>query len=178
MFPEPVAWLIFFLPLISFLTIGLVLRPFFNDAPRRAGYLTIGAIGVSLAFSIWALAAVWNAPGHEIEYATHDWLRVGNLTISVGIILNSLTAIMLVVVTLVSLMVQIYSQGYMAGDSGYQRYFAAMSLFTASMLGLVLADNLLMLYVFWEGVGLCSYLLIGHWYHRPAAAAAAKKAFI
>ncbi len=178
MFPEPVAWLIFFLPLASFLIIGLVLRPFFNDMPKRAGYLTIAAIAVSLGFSIWALAAVGNAPGHEIEYASHEWLRVGDLTISVGIMLNGLTAIMLVVVTLVSLMVQVYSQGYMAGDSGYQRYYASMALFTASMLGLVLADNLLMLYVFWEGVGLCSYLLIGHWYQRPAAAAAAKKAFI
>jgi NADH-quinone oxidoreductase subunit L len=85
---------------------------------------------------------------------------------------------MLIVVTLVSLMVQIYSQGYMHGDPGYHRYFAWMSLFTASMLGLVLADNLLFLFVFWELVGLCSYLLIGFWFHKPEAADAAKKAFI
>ncbi|GAH74144.1 unnamed protein product, partial [marine sediment metagenome] len=80
--------------------------------------------------------------------------------------------------SLVSLMVQIYSQGYMKGDPGYHRYFAFMSLFTGSMLALVLADNLLFLYVFWEMVGLCSYLLIGFWFHRPEAANAAKKAFI
>ena len=85
---------------------------------------------------------------------------------------------MLIVVTVVSLMVQIYSQGYMNGDPGYHRYYAFMSLFTASMLGLVLADNLLFIFVFWEMVGLCSYLLIGFWFHRPAAANAAKKAFI
>ena len=85
---------------------------------------------------------------------------------------------MLVVVTGVSLMVQIYSSGYMHGDRGYGRYFAYMSLFTAAMLGLVIADNLLMLFVFWELVGLTSYLLIGFWFQRPAAAAAAKKAFI
>jgi len=86
--------------------------------------------------------------------------------------------VMLVVVTMVSLMVQIYSQGYMHGDPGYHRYFAWMSLFTASMLGLVLANSLLFMFVFWEMVGLCSYLLIGFWFHRPSAANAAKKAFI
>jgi NADH-quinone oxidoreductase subunit L len=85
---------------------------------------------------------------------------------------------MLIVVSVVSLMIQIYSQGYMHGDPGYHRYYAWMSLFTASMLGLVLADNLIFLFVFWELVGLCSYLLIGFWFHRPAAANAAKKAFI
>ena len=85
---------------------------------------------------------------------------------------------MLLAVTVVSLLVQIYSQGYMAGDSGYGRYFAFMSLFTASMLGLVIASNFFQLFVFWELVGLCSYLLIGFWYHKPEAAAAAKKAFL
>src|SRR3989304_5478935 len=82
------------------------------------------------------------------------------------------------VVTSVSLLVQVYSQGYMAGDGGYSRYFAYMSLFTASMLGLVLVDSILLLFVFWELVGLCSYLLIGFWFHRPAAARAAVKAFV
>ena len=91
---------------------------------------------------------------------------------------DELTAIMLVVVTGVSLMVQIYSVGYMRGDPGYPRYFAVMSLFTASMVGLVIASNIIQLYVFWELVGVCSYLLIGFWFERPAAAAAAKKAFI
>jgi NADH-quinone oxidoreductase subunit L len=92
--------------------------------------------------------------------------------------MDSLTAVMLVVVTVVSLMVQVYSQGYMKGDPGCHRYYAWMSLFTASMLGLVLANNLLQMFIFWEMVGLCSYLLIGFWFHRPAAADAAKKAFI
>ena len=92
--------------------------------------------------------------------------------------MDPLTAIMLVVVTGVSLMVQIYSVGYMHGDDGYARYFAYMSLFTCAMLGLVLANNLIQMFVFWELVGLGSYLLIGFWFERPAAAAAAKKAFI
>ena len=85
---------------------------------------------------------------------------------------------MLIVVVLVSLMVQVYSHGYMRDDPSYARYYAFMSLFTASMIGLVQASNIIQLYVFWELVGLCSYLLIGFWHHRPAAAAAAKKAFI
>ena len=92
--------------------------------------------------------------------------------------IDPLTAVMIVVVSFVSLLVQIYSQGYMQGDSGYHRYFAYMSLFTASMLGLVMARNLVQLFVFWELVGACSYLLIGFWFHRPSAAAAAKKAFL
>ncbi|MBM3944916.1 MAG: NADH-quinone oxidoreductase subunit L, partial [SAR202 cluster bacterium] len=113
-----------------------------------------------------------------VEFAPHRWLDIGSLTISIGITLDSLTAIMLLVVTSVSLMVQIYSTAYMKGDEGYARYFAYMSLFTASMLGLVLASNVIQIFVFWELVGLCSYLLIGFWYHKPSAAAAAKKAFI
>ena len=92
--------------------------------------------------------------------------------------IDGLTAVMLVVVSSVSLLVQVYSQGYMAGDPGYGRYYAYMSLFITAMLGLVLADNLFMLFVFWELVGLSSYLLIGFWFHKPSAAAAAKKAFI
>jgi NADH-quinone oxidoreductase subunit L len=103
---------------------------------------------------------------------------VGGLKINLEFSADELTAIMLVVVSGVSLLVQIYSQGYMHGDPGYHRYFAWMSLFTMSMLGLVLATNLLLLYVFWEGVGLGSYLLIGFWFHKPSAAAAAKKAFV
>jgi NADH-quinone oxidoreductase subunit L len=100
------------------------------------------------------------------------------VTINLGLMLDSLTAVMLIVVTFVSLMVQIYSQGYMEGDSGYHRYFASMSLFTMAMLGVVLANSLLLVFVFWEMVGLCSYLLIGFWFHRVSAANAAKKAFI
>ena len=117
-------------------------------------------------------------PEHVLHIPEISWLTVGAMHFSVGILMDSLTAVMLVVVTTVSLMVQIYSQGYMHGDPGYHRYYAWMSLFTASMLGLVLANNLLFMFVFWEMVGLCSYLLIGFWFHRPSAANAAKKAFI
>jgi NADH-quinone oxidoreductase subunit L len=123
--------------------------------------------------------AVMGAPHHELHVPDISWVLIGNeFTFKLGIMMDSLTAVMLLVVTIVSLMVQIYSQGYMHSDPGYHRYFGWMSLFTASMLGLILADSLLFMFVFWELVGLCSYLLIGFWFHRPSAANAAKKAFI
>jgi len=139
-----------------------------------------------MVLSFWVLSAVMAAPHHELPVPDISWLAVGDLNIHLGLMVDSLTAVMLVVVTIVSLMVQIYSLGYMQhevpdnkpGDRGYHRYYAWMSLFTASMLGLVLSDNLLLVFVFWEMVGLCSYLLIGFWFHRPSAANAAKKAFI
>ena len=176
--PSQLIWLIFLLPVFSFIINGLFIRPFVKTESRVAGYITITAIGGSLALSIWALTAVLAAPHHVLDMDPIRWLAVGNLTINIGIMMDSLTAVMLVAVTTVSLMVQIYSQGYMRGDPGYHRYYTWMSLFTASMLGLVLADNLLLMFVFWELVGLCSYLLIGFWFHRPSAANAAKKAFI
>ena len=174
---ESAAWAIFFLPLASFVLIGMVIRPFFNNRNALAGYLTIGAIGGAFALSLWALKSTTGLH-NEIGYASHEWLTVGQLEIRIGILMNSLTAIMLVVVTGVSLVVQVYSQGYMKGDGGYARYYAYMSLFTASMLGLVLASSVLQMFVFWELVGLSSYLLIGFWYRRPSAARAAMKAFL
>jgi NADH-quinone oxidoreductase subunit L len=174
MLPESVLWAIFLLPLFSLVFISLILRPFFNNYPKLSGYTIIACLTAALGLSIWVLTSSDQFP---IE-STVEWAVVGNFNIILGFAADNLTAIMLIVVTGVSLMVQIYSQGYMKGDPGYHRYFAWMSLFTASMLGLVLASNLLLVYVFWEGVGLGSYLLIGFWFHRPSAAAAAKKAFI
>ncbi len=177
--PEQFVWLIFLLPLLSFAVIALVINPLFKDKMRLSGYITIGAIGASALLSFWALSEVMTANHHIVEVSSFEWLSIGEaLNINIGIILDPLTTIMLIVITIVSLMVQIYSQGYMEGDPGYQRYYAYMSLFTTSMLGLVLVDNLLIMFVFWELVGLCSYLLIGFWFHKPSAANAAKKAFI
>jgi len=177
--PTELVWLIFLLPLFSFIIISFFVRPFVKPDSKVAGYIIITALSGSLVLSIWALSAVMAAPHHELAMPDISWVVIENgVTIQIGLIMDSLTAVMLIVVTVVSLMVQIYSQGYMHGDTGYHRYFAFMSLFTASMLGLVMADNLLFLFVFWELVGLCSYLLIGFWFHRPAAADAAKKAFI
>ncbi len=177
--PNQLIWLILLLPIASFVINSLIIRPFVRKESRVAGYITITAIAGSLALSIWALKEVMVAPNHVLELPDITWLVLSNgFTIHLGVLMDSLTAVMLIVVTLVSLMVQIYSQGYMHGDPGYTRYFTFMSLFTASMLGVVLSDSLLMVFVFWEMVGLCSYLLIGFWFHKPSAANAAKKAFI
>jgi NADH-quinone oxidoreductase subunit L len=113
-----------------------------------------------------------------LHVATHDWIAIGGLNLTFGLMVDQLTSIMLIVVTGVSLLVQIYGQAYMHGDKSYTRYFTYMALFTASMLGLVLSGNLIQIFVFWELVGVSSYLLIGFWMDRPSAAAAAKKAFL
>jgi NADH-quinone oxidoreductase subunit L len=177
-------WFIFLLPVISFAVISLLVKPFAAHKSVTGGYIAIAAIAGSAVLSIWALTEVMGAPNHEIAIPDISWVAIGSdFTINLGIIMDSLTAVMVVVVTIVSLMVQIYSLGYMQhfvehDDGTYTRYYAWMSLFTASMLGLVIANNLLMMFVFWEMVGLCSYLLIGFWFHKPSAANAAKKAFI
>ena len=200
MLPESLVWLILFAPLASFVIIGFVIRPLMrvvipvpqghgdgsdHDAPGRSilgawsGYLAIIAVGVAFVLSVAALSGLIGDNG-DPPYVAHDWLTVGNMEVTIGILMDPLTAIMLVVVTSVSLMVQIYSVGYMSheDDRSYARYFAYMSLFTTSMIGLVLASNIIQLFAFWELVGLSSYLLIGFWFTRPSAAAAAKKAFI
>ena len=175
--PEAAVWLIFLLPLFSFLVIAFVIRPFFNDTPKLSGYLTILCIGASLLLSGWALDTVLQATHYNVTW--NDPIIYTFIPgIDFGIMLDGLSAIMLLVVCSVSLLVQIYSQGYMKDDTGYCRYYACMSLFTMSMLGLLVAKNLAQVFVFWELVGLCSYLLIGFWFHKPSAAAAAKKAFI
>ena len=178
MIPEIAVWLIFLLPLGSFLAIAFVIRPFFNRYSKLAGRITVVALGLGLALSIWALQGVASDPTLGDDWEPISWLQVEDLDVTVGILLDPLTAIMLVVVTSVSLLVQVYSTSYMKGDPSYARFYAYMSLFTASMIGLVIASNIIQLYLFWELVGLSSYLLIGFWYQRPAAAAAAKKAFI
>jgi len=178
--PTQLFWFIFLLPVISFAVITLFVKPFVRRESPLAGYITITAIAGSAVISIWTLIEVLGAPHHEIAVPSISWVAIGNVfEINLGIIMDSLTAVMVVVVSIVSLMVQIYSLGYMAHDeAGYTRYYAWMSLFTASMLGLIIASNLLLMFVFWEMVGLCSYLLIGFWFHKPSAANAAKKAFI
>ncbi|MEE8471389.1 MAG: NADH-quinone oxidoreductase subunit L, partial [Dehalococcoidia bacterium] len=120
MLPESVLWAIFLLPLFSFLLISLILRPFFNSKPKISGYTIIVALAAAFGLSIWVLTSADQFP---IETTT-EWAVVGDFTISLGLLADKLTAIMLVVVSGVSLLVQIYSQGYMRGDPGYPRYFA------------------------------------------------------
>ncbi len=172
-------WAIMLLPLAAFIINGLILRPFVRPESKVYGYVTILAIGISAVFSIWALFSVMSAEHHEILVPDVSWMVIGNFNFHLGLIADQLAIVMAVVVSVVSLMVQIYSIGYMHGDeAGYYRYYTYMSLFTFSMLGVALSDNLVFTFVFWELVGLCSYLLIGFWFHRKSAADAAKKAFI
>ncbi len=179
MIPYQYIWAIMLLPLGAFILDGLILRQFVRRESKVYGYVTVLAIAVAAAFSIWALTSVMAAPDHLITVPDISWLVIGSFNFHVGLIMDQLAAVMVVVVSVVSLMVQIYSIGYMHGDeAGYYRYYTYMSLFTFSMLGLVLSDNLVFTYVFWELVGLCSYLLIGFWFHKKSAADAAKKAFI
>jgi len=161
------------LPLLAFLLIAaFALQP---KAERAAPAFIISALLGSLLLSIQAFASTAGKRPFSISL---PWLSVGSITLHVGVLLDHLSGVMLIVVSAVSLLVQIYSIGYMRGEIGYGRYFAYMSLFCGSMLGLVISDNLVQTYIFWELVGICSYLLIGFWYRRPAAAAAAKKAFV
>jgi len=176
---EAVVWAILLLPVGALAANLLWTRPY----PRWSGYVTIAAIALAFVLSLWVLDSVIDNDGHPLPFQTHEWLTLNafsghDLVVNLGLRVDGLTAIMLIVVTSVSLLVQIYSQGYMAGDGGYSRYYAYMSLFTASMLGLILVDSILIVYVFWELVGLCSYLLIGFWFHKPSATRAAMKAFL
>ena len=176
MVPEVGVWLIFLAPLGAFLAIVSIIRPFLNRYTTLSSGLLIVALAVSFGLSIWTLSSVIsNGP---LNFEPHTWLSIKGLDIRVGLLVDPLTAIMLIIVTGVSLLVQIYSVGYMTHDPSYSRYFAFMGLFSASMLGLVLASNILQMYLMWELVGLGSYLLIGFWHQKPEAAAAAKKAFL
>lgn len=164
-----------FIPLLAF-----ILIVFFTKKLRlTSALISISAILISFILSciILYLRINDNNAHNYIEYNL-PWLYLGKSSLNIGILINNLTAIMLIVVTTVSLLVQIYSIGYMHGDDGFSRFFAFISLFSFSMLGIVISNNLLQLYIFWELVGLCSYLLIGFWYHKPEAADAAKKAFV
>src|SRR3989304_1827718 len=166
-------WLGLALPMASFLFIVA----FCLKRPLLAGYVTVAAIFGTFLVSIAALLTVMQTNGARLEQTVH-WFTVGDAEFNLGIVLDPLGAVMLIIVTLVSTLVQIYSIGYMKDDPGYARYFSFMSLFTFSMLGLGVPNNFVQIYIFWELVGLCSYLLIGFWYQRPAAASAAKKAFV
>jgi NADH-quinone oxidoreductase subunit L len=166
-------WLVPALPLL-----GAILTAFLGPTVlRRHSHwpCILGGIG-SCVVSILVFAAVHE--GHNDIHRYYTWFQVDDVNVGFTLRADGLTAVMLVTVTFIGSLIAIYSVGYMHGDPGYPRYFAEVALFIFSMTGLVMADNFIVLYAFWEGVGLCSFLLIGFWFEKPSAAAAARKAFL
>ncbi|MEQ1587099.1 MAG: NADH-quinone oxidoreductase subunit L [Cyclobacteriaceae bacterium] len=172
--------LILLLPILIFLFIGVMgdkMKPQLSGLLGTSGLLVITLLSYFTAFNYFGHRV--GESFQAIEAFQLLWLQfTDSLIIHIGILLDPLSVMMLVVITTVSLMVHIYSLGYMKGEKGFARYYAFLSLFTFSMLGLVLATNIFQMYIFWELVGVSSYLLIGFYYERPSAVAAAKKAFI
>ncbi|MEI8291367.1 MAG: NADH-quinone oxidoreductase subunit L [Verrucomicrobiota bacterium] len=171
-------WLIPALPLVAAGIISV------NKQPKRklAASLAIGSMAVGFLLSLCAFAATLGHGGGEHgafrEVFSFNWLQFGGQWMSIGWVLDPLTAVMLMMVTFVGMLIFIFSVGYMAHDVNFMRFFCFLALFASGMLGVIIANNLLLLFISWEIVGLTSYLLIGFWYHKPSAAAAAKKAFI
>src|SRR6186713_2773965 len=159
--------------------VGAIVAGLFGKQIGRAGAHTVTILGVLISFliSAWVLYAV-AVDGARFNATIYEWMRVGPLKMEIGFLVDGLTAMMMAVVTFVSLMVHVYTIGYMADDPGYQRFFSYISLFTFSMLMLVMSNNFLQLFFGWEAVGLVSYLLIGFWYTRESAVYANLKAFL
>lgn len=171
---------ILLLPLLSF----LLLIFFGKRLPRQGDAIATSILGVALLTSLVILIAKLSLFHDELLNYTFTWVDfknvadIGPLKLDLGIMIDNVTAIMLVVVTLISFVVHLYSIAYMSGDVRYSRYFAYLGFFSFSMLGIVITNNFFLMYVFWELVGISSYLLIGHWYEKKSAADAGKKAFI
>ena len=170
-------WLIPALPLVAAGIIAISKQP----QRKRAAALAIGSMAFGFLLSLCAFAATLGHHGEHGQFRevyNFNWLQFGGQWLQLGWVLDPLTAVMLMMVTFVGSLIFIFSVGYMAHDENFTRFFCFLSLFAAGMLGVVIANSLLLLFISWELVGLTSYLLIGFWYHKPSAAAAAKKAFI
>jgi NADH-quinone oxidoreductase subunit L len=168
---EILPWLILFLPLLSVAVITL----FTLRCKTTSSLISIGAVVAGFVMTVIFVSA--NGIHFSGETAA-NWLSIGNLNVDFGLKLDALSMMMLLIVTGVGGLIHIYSVGYMDEDSGFSRFFAELSLFTFSMLGIVLANNFIEMFIFWELVGVSSYLLIGFWFEKPSAGTAAKKAFI
>ncbi|MBW1981015.1 MAG: NADH-quinone oxidoreductase subunit L [Deltaproteobacteria bacterium] len=160
------------LPFLSLVVIMVFTRPH----PRLSAAISLTAASISLFCAIYLLASQWHMQ-HPIQY-TGKWLLSGTNLITFGFLLDQHSLLMLAIVAVISFLVQVYSLGYMAGDPGFSRYYAFQSLFAWAMLTLCISPTLLQLYIFWELVGLASYLLIGFWYEKFSASEAGKKAFV
>ncbi|MEO8352134.1 MAG: proton-conducting transporter membrane subunit, partial [Chthoniobacteraceae bacterium] len=165
------AWFLLFNPLVAAGVIHLFLR----RAPGTSATLSV----FSSIFGLIAALGIVFASGHQTPNLEIPWLDFGaTFRAPIGLMIDDLSRLMVLVVTFIGALVHIYSTVYMADDAGKSRYFGNLSLFMFSMLGIVLANNFVMMFIFWELVGVSSYLLIGHWFTRDAAAEAAKKAFL
>lgn len=162
------------IPLFPFLAFSVNIL-FGRKIKKLSALVSIAASACAFLFSLSALSGYLSGRG---SYVVVNWLRLNGVSLNFGVLVDPLTCTMLLVVTGVGTLIHIYSIGYMRDDPRFSRFFAYLSLFTASMLGLVLADNLLLMFMFWEGVGLCSYLLISFWFERESASRAGMKAFI
>ena len=170
-------WMIPFLPFAGFVILALIGH---RIGDRIAALIGAGSVGVSaiIAFTVGYNFLVSPPAGHSYTQILWTWIKVGSFTPGIAFYLDALSLVMVLVVTFVGFLIHLYSVEFMKGEEGYSRFFAYMNLFVGSMLTLVLADNLVLLYLGWEGVGLCSYLLIGFWYKDPANGRAAIKAFV
>ncbi|PSB13994.1 NADH-quinone oxidoreductase subunit L [filamentous cyanobacterium CCP2] len=173
------AWLIPVLPLAGAMILGLGLVSYnkaMNALRKPSAVFIVSLLGAAMVLSF---AILWSqVQGHPPYTRLIDWAAAGDFHLTMGYTVDRLTAMMLVIVTTVAFFVMVYTDGYMAHDPGYVRFYAYLSLFSSSMLGLVVSPNLVQVYVFWELVGMCSYLLIGFWYDRKPAADACQKAFV
>ena len=173
------AWLIPLLPLLGAMVVGLGLISYSqatSNLRRGSAIFIVSLLGTAMVLSF---AILWSQiNGHETYTQMFEWAAAGDFKLSMGYTIDHLTALMLVIVTTVAFLVMVYTDGYMAHDAGYVRFYAYLSLFSSSMLGLVVSPNLVQVYIFWELVGVSSYLLIGFWYDRKAAADACQKAFV
>ena len=170
-------WLVPALPVVASGIIAILKQP----RRKAASGLAMGSLAISLVLALVAFGHVlagWAHGAAVRETVNFTWIRVGAANVELGWVLDPLAAVMLVMVTLVGLLIFIYSTGYMEHDENYTRFFCFLSLFAGAMLGVVIANSILLLFMCWELVGLTSYLLIGFWYQKPSAAAAAKKAFV
>nr|QWZ47513.1 NADH-plastoquinone oxidoreductase subunit 5 [Calohypnum plumiforme] len=172
-------WIIPFLPFLISILIGSNLL-FFPKSTKSLRYIwAILSILVLFIVMIFSFTILWQQfINNTIHQYLWSWIFDKQIDLKIGVLIDPLTSIMLVLITTVGVLVMIYSDSYMSHDQGYVRFFAYLNLFTASMLGLVLSPNLIQIYIFWELVGMCSYLLIGFWFTRPSAANACQKAFI
>lgn len=179
--PETLLWLIPGGPLLAALVTAVFGGSILRGASHWPCWIGLAVSAASAAAVCWSVVPagfVESGASAPAVASGYTWMQVGSLRVAMDLRADALAAQMLTMVTTVSLLVAVFSRGYMRGDAGYARYFAAVSLFVFSMCMLVLSGNFLQLFIFWELVGLCSYLLIGFWFQRPSAAAAAKKAFV